>query len=198
MMLVRRCAEAFAVLQESLRIAVGMREETLGIGTSLEALGWAAVAWGHEEFGTRLLGAASALREHLGGVESNVPSWRTYHETAIARARTLLGETAFDRTWTAGAALPLDGAVALALTRAAELSRFAMTEAHRGDLSLRERQIVAKLTVGLTNGQIAAHLGISRRTVDFHVQNILGKLGFSCRTQVAVWGMEHGFRTTAS
>jgi len=198
LMLVRRFAEAFAVLQESLRVAVGMKVETLGIGTSLEALGWAAVAWGHEEFGTRLLGAASALREHLGGVESNVPSWRTYHEAAIARARALLGETAFDRTWTAGAALPLDGAVALALTRAAELFRSAMAGAHRGDLSLRERQVVAQLTLGLTNGQIAAHLGISRRTVDFHVQNVLGKLGFSCRTQVAVWGMKHGFGTTAS
>lgn len=195
LMLVKRLAEALVVLRESLRVALGMKEEALGIGTSLEALGWAAVASGDEEAGTRLLGAAGALREHLGGVESNVPSWRTYHEAAIAQARALLGETAFDRAWTAGAALPLDGAVALALTRPAELSRSAaLARARREDLSFRERQIVAKLTQGFTNGQIAAHLKISRRTVDFHVQNILSKLGCSRRTQVAVWAVKHGFR----
>jgi DNA-binding NarL/FixJ family response regulator len=32
---------------------------------------------------------------------------------------------------------------------------------------------------------------ISDRTVDNHVANILGKLAFSTRSQVAVWAAEH-------
>jgi DNA-binding NarL/FixJ family response regulator len=44
----------------------------------------------------------------------------------------------------------------------------------------------------LTNRQIAAELVISERTADTHVANILNKLGFSARTQVAAWAAQHG------
>ncbi len=40
---------------------------------------------------------------------------------------------------------------------------------------------------GLTNKEIGARLLISGRTVDGHVRNILDKLGFDSRTQIAVW-----------
>lgn len=197
--LMKKFAAAFAVLQESLRVAVEMKQEKLGIATSLEGIGWAAVASGHEEFGATVLAAAAALRARVGGVESNIPSWRTYHQAAITQARTLLGEAAFDLAWAAGAALSLDRAIALALTTPAELSGQAVpARAPRGELSRRERQVVAEITQGLTNGQIAGRLGISRRTVDFHVQSILNKLGVSNRAQVAAWAVEHGLKKTTS
>ncbi len=42
---------------------------------------------------------------------------------------------------------------------------------------------------GSTNKEIAQKLVLSRRTVENHVQRILTKLGFSSRTQVAVWAI---------
>ena len=47
---------------------------------------------------------------------------------------------------------------------------------------------VAKLIAeGLTNKQIGARLFISQRTVATHVHNILNKLGFDSRAQIASW-----------
>ena len=48
---------------------------------------------------------------------------------------------------------------------------------------------------GLTNKQIAAELVIAEGTADRHVANILGKLGFSSRAQIAAWVVEHAVRT---
>lgn len=57
-------------------------------------------------------------------------------------------------------------------------------------LSPRESEIAELIAVGLGNPAIAARLFISRRTVEGHVQRILGKLGFRSRSQVAVWVAE--------
>ncbi|WP_454321027.1 LuxR C-terminal-related transcriptional regulator [Streptomyces phaeoluteigriseus] len=40
---------------------------------------------------------------------------------------------------------------------------------------------------GLANQQIADRLVIARRTAEGHVERILGKLGFSNRSQIAAW-----------
>ena len=40
---------------------------------------------------------------------------------------------------------------------------------------------------GMSNRDIADELVLSVRTVDTHVQRILGKLGFSSRAQIAAW-----------
>jgi NarL family two-component system response regulator LiaR len=45
------------------------------------------------------------------------------------------------------------------------------------DLSPRELEVLRLLTGGLSNRAIAEQLTISPSTVDFHVSNILGKLG---------------------
>jgi DNA-binding NarL/FixJ family response regulator len=39
----------------------------------------------------------------------------------------------------------------------------------------------------LTNLQVAEELTISERTVEGHVERILGKLGFRSRAQIAAW-----------
>ncbi|WP_030442740.1 ATP-binding protein [Actinoplanes subtropicus] len=59
-------------------------------------------------------------------------------------------------------------------------------------LTGRERQIAQLLADGLSNREIAAKLVISPRTVDGHVERILAKLGFTSRTQVAVWVARNG------
>ena len=47
--------------------------------------------------------------------------------------------------------------------------------------------MAALVAEGLTNRQIGARLFISERTVATHVRNILNKLGFASRAQIANW-----------
>jgi DNA-binding CsgD family transcriptional regulator/tetratricopeptide (TPR) repeat protein len=56
-----------------------------------------------------------------------------------------------------------------------------------GPLTRREREIAQLVSHGLTNRQIAAAAHISERTAESHVQHILGKLGFTTRSQIATW-----------
>lgn len=56
-----------------------------------------------------------------------------------------------------------------------------------GPLTKREQEIATLVSQGLTNRQIAAAAHISERTAATHVQNVLGKLGFTSRSQIAVW-----------
>jgi DNA-binding CsgD family transcriptional regulator len=66
------------------------------------------------------------------------------------------------------------------------------TAAHRNrsELSAREREVAAQIASGDSNRQIASRLGVSERTVGAHVQNILNKLGFENRVQIATWWTE--------
>jgi DNA-binding NarL/FixJ family response regulator len=59
-------------------------------------------------------------------------------------------------------------------------------------LTQRESQVLEKLSLGLTNKEIAQTLGISYETVKEHVQHILRKVGVSDRTQAAVWAVRKG------
>jgi hypothetical protein len=47
--------------------------------------------------------------------------------------------------------------------------------------------MVAGIGQGRSNRQIAARLVASQRTVESHVENVLRKLGFASRVQVAAW-----------
>ena len=61
-----------------------------------------------------------------------------------------------------------------------------------GGLTRREREVAGFLAEGLSNKDIAARLVISQRTVETHVDNILGKLGMTSRGQVASWVAAQG------
>lgn len=54
-------------------------------------------------------------------------------------------------------------------------------------LSLRERQVLDQIAAGLTNRQIAEHLGLAEKTVKNYVSGLLAKLGMERRTQAAVY-----------
>jgi DNA-binding NarL/FixJ family response regulator len=57
----------------------------------------------------------------------------------------------------------------------------------RSTLTAREQEIAELIARGLSNRSIADELVISQATVARHVANILAKLGFTSRTQVAAW-----------
>ncbi len=56
-------------------------------------------------------------------------------------------------------------------------------------LTPQERRILDLIAEGLTNRQIGDRLGNSEKTVKNHVTQILGKLGFTRRTQAAVFAV---------
>jgi two-component system, NarL family, response regulator LiaR len=60
-------------------------------------------------------------------------------------------------------------------------------------LTQREREVVALIARGLSNKRIALELGISEKTVKTHVSSILGKLGLTDRTQVALYAVREGW-----
>lgn len=66
-------------------------------------------------------------------------------------------------------------------------------EAERfGGLTRREREVAAEIARGKSNREIAASLFTAERTIASHVGNILAKLGFSSRAQIAVWARDKG------
>jgi DNA-binding CsgD family transcriptional regulator len=63
-------------------------------------------------------------------------------------------------------------------------------KARSGGLTRREREVAALVAAGMSNMEIAEKLFIGERTVETHVSNILSKLGFSNRAQIAAWVVE--------
>ena len=53
-------------------------------------------------------------------------------------------------------------------------------------------EVAALVARGWTNAQIAAELVIAERTADRHVENILHKLDFRSRAQIAAWAVDRG------
>ena len=60
------------------------------------------------------------------------------------------------------------------------------------NLSPREREILALLAEGRTQGQIANTLVISSKTVATHIQHILSKLGVNTRAQAVAMAFQRG------
>ena len=54
-------------------------------------------------------------------------------------------------------------------------------------LTARQREVADLVAQGLTDRQIAARLVISPRTAESHVEQILTRLGFRSRAEIAAW-----------
>ncbi len=61
-----------------------------------------------------------------------------------------------------------------------------------GDLSAREREVLALVVEGLPNKLIARRLDISEKTVKAHLTSIFRAMGVDDRTQAAMWAVRHG------
>ncbi|MEA3338720.1 MAG: response regulator transcription factor [Chloroflexota bacterium] len=61
-----------------------------------------------------------------------------------------------------------------------------------GGLTERELEVLRLVAEGLPNKQIASQLHVVERTAQFHVSNVLRKLGVTSRVAAAVWATEHG------
>ena len=61
-------------------------------------------------------------------------------------------------------------------------------------LTAREREIAGLIALAKSNREIADELVISEKTTERHIANILKKLDFNSRTQIAIWAVEKGLR----
>jgi len=108
-----RYAEAREGYQEALGLVVGSGDQPL-IAAILEELGRIAAAEAQPHRAAGLFGAAEGLREAIGAPLP--PNERVAYDDAVADLRAVLGDRTWEQYWTAGRALPLEQAVALART----------------------------------------------------------------------------------
>ncbi len=71
-------------------------------------------------------------------------------------------------------------------------ARTSGSDSRGATLTAREREVVALIATGKSNKAIAETLFISPATAARHVANILAKLGYSSRSQVAAWAAARG------
>jgi DNA-binding NarL/FixJ family response regulator len=103
-------------------------------------------------------------------------------------------------------ALPSDNYPARAAVAAlGELARQALAEARdvqaaleppssaTHPLSPRELQVLSLAADGLTNKEIAYRLGLSERTIQFHMNSVFNKTGTNSRTEAATYGLRQGW-----
>ncbi len=179
-------------LARSIRLshATGAR---IGVARGLEAFAALAVRENRPERAVQLTAAATALRETAG--LQPLPGART--ESYLTPARRL-GDAAVARLWAQGLTASSEAAVALALDlppdaapdddgALAVVGAYEVAAVPPSSLTPREHQIAALVAAGASNKAIAEELSISPTTAARHVANILAKLGFTSRTQIAAW-----------
>ncbi len=133
----------------------------------------------------QLLGAVESLRVEAGAnINAGVAPALAKATAAVTAA---LGPARFAVEFNAGRHLSRDAAARLALGEPGPSATATSGHGGAGVLGPRETDVARLVAGGLTNREIGARLFISERTVDSHVRNVLNKLGFSSRAQIAGW-----------
>ena len=163
-------------------------DDPMGVVLCLDALAWIAVAHDQAPRALALLAAADAAWAAIPATPQ--PALRRHHDAALAAARDAVTEGAFAAAVAEGAAMSRAQAIAYALGESARPKARSGTgpaPAHPWRLTRREQDVAVLVARGLSNGEIAAELVISARTVETHVQHIMDKLGVGTRAQIAAW-----------
>jgi DNA-binding NarL/FixJ family response regulator len=177
-------AAAEAALVDALRASLSV-DDRPGLVMRMQMLASAAAMRGDAPRAAKLIGAADMLRLAIGADPS--PFTSSLVEQAEAQATAALGEERFRKLLEDGRRLDRDGAVALALGEREAGGRDRSIDKQPDPLGKREREVAELVAEGLSNKEIATRLFLSERTVETHVYNILNKLGFSSRVNIASW-----------
>ncbi|MFB9907645.1 ATP-binding protein [Allokutzneria oryzae] len=173
-------ANATSHAREGLRLK-RIFNDVLGQAMVIELLAWTAQSAGEPERAAVLLGASERCWSALGGLPLlGSQHWIVPHQQCEAKAREVLGGTAFRAAFSRGRDFDLDEAATYAL---GEQPRHARTVA--SPLTARERQVAELVAKGLSNKEIARLLRIVRRTAEGHVTRILRKLDLTSREEIA-------------
>jgi predicted ATPase/DNA-binding CsgD family transcriptional regulator len=176
-------------LTESIGLSLSMGSR-IGMIRGLEAFAALAGQEHRPDRAVQLAAAAAALRE-----AAHLPSRSAARTERLLAAADSLGPEVIARLWAEGSGLEASSAVELALTvpqhaaagDGGDPSGSGANATSPAGLTPRERQIVALIVRGRSNRAIAEELVISPATAARHVANILLKLGFNSRAQVAAW-----------
>jgi non-specific serine/threonine protein kinase len=173
------------------------QDERRGTADSMSGLAGVAGLLGRSESAARLFGAAEAIYETVGVCVP--PPDRPAYLRSVVRARAGVAEATWLSAKEAGRSLPLPESVSEAMAIACEAAApacpgpFALGAPRSpGELTHREREVLALVVAGRTDQQIADALFVSRRTATTHVANILNKLGVDSRTTAAAFAVRHG------
>ncbi|HEX6931109.1 MAG TPA: tetratricopeptide repeat protein [Streptosporangiaceae bacterium] len=151
----------------------------IGVIRGLDTFAALAIAQGNHEVAVSLTAAAAGLRS-----QARLPETARSRTDRLLASASGLTEAEVSELWAAGSRLSSDEAVELALTVPDLIS------SREPELTARELEIAGLITKGLSNRSIATELGIASATVARHVANIMAKLGFSSRLQIAAWSKE--------
>lgn len=188
-------APSLRAFRETLQLACELDEKIIMVA-AIEGIAWDMHALGKTREAARFLGAADALNDSIGGTIPFVLPWRFERARMAEAIRVGQPEAEFAAAQEEGRAQQPADAIAEALKAATstnlpeKIRRTA--KSGRAALTDRETQVAELVARGLSNGQIAAVLTLSRRTVESHVQNVMNKLRFHARTEIATWVFQHG------
>ncbi|WP_447002349.1 ATP-binding protein [Saccharothrix isguenensis] len=167
------CGEALTLAQR----ALGIQDEigdTWGPAWTKWLLFLIAVELGDYERGAQLMGAGNAARKLTNASILGLLPWLRVQQRAEGKARNELGDEEFDINFALGERLA-SGAV---MTLAFELRARSSAEVDRpAGLSAKEFLVASLVARDMSNREIGEAEGLSHRTVEVHVSNIIRKLG---------------------
>jgi non-specific serine/threonine protein kinase len=159
-----------------------------GVARCVEALAWAAAAQEDWDHAARLTGAAEAVWH---SIPAELPGpLRRDHDAYMAEVQRAIGCDRWNARRAEGRRLDRRGAISLAL-REPPPDRPARPDPPGADdrpsLTRRQQEVANLVAQGCTDREIAARLVISTRTAEYHVEQILSRLGFRSRAEIAAW-----------
>jgi predicted ATPase/DNA-binding NarL/FixJ family response regulator len=176
---------AAILLRDSL-YSMRVLEDPIGVAECLDVLAWIAASQQKPARAASLFGAAEAAWATIPAVIQ--PALSAHHDAALDAARAALSAAEYQAAFARGSAMDQADAIAFALEESPRPRPDASPAASSpGQLTLREQEVAALVAQGMSNGQIAATLVISVRTVETHVRHIMDKLGCGTRAQIAAW-----------
>ncbi|MDI2037206.1 ATP-binding protein [Paenarthrobacter nitroguajacolicus] len=178
-------AEARKAATEALEIQAEFRD-AMCTALAIDLLSWIAASESRFETAVDLSNAASDLWTNLGtNPEALGPHLQADSALSADALRSSIGSTRTLELDNPRPRLTQDEALARALGVTPPTST---SEPTVGSLiTPRQREIARLVAQGLSNRSIAETLVLSPRTVEGHVENILSKLGFTARAQIAAW-----------
>ena len=150
-----------------------------GIAQCVEGVAQLALAGGQASFAARLSGAAQAERSAGGSAPTEGEAARVARlDREVTR---ILGRSAADHERQAGRTMPATAVLELAARVTAA------PEPTSAELTPRQWEVAERIAAGDTNRQISSRLGISEKTAEIHVHNIMKRLATPSRAGVAAW-----------
>jgi predicted ATPase/DNA-binding CsgD family transcriptional regulator len=156
-----------------------LNDDRWGIATILSAA--AHLAMERREFERAVCNSAAAVSLHDALRTSLKPPFRPLFERNLESARAAMGDAAFAAAWLAGQSRSLAEIVEQAVADDGGPSRAAVA----GVLTTRELDVLRLAAKLRTDPQIGDELFISKRTVNRHIEHILGKLDVNTRHEAA-------------